>query len=90
MVSTVSGAPTLKYSPKPIDTPRDRALCTTIRFAIEPSTVKLPASVDAIATTSHAESRSFSVSIKGFMTSTAGTLLIRFDNAAVTTLSAGT
>jgi ABC-type Fe3+-siderophore transport system permease subunit len=73
MVTAVSGAPTLKYSQKLIDTPRDAAFCTTIRFAIEPRTVKLPASVEAIATTSQAVSWFCSPSMKGFMTSTAGT-----------------
>jgi hypothetical protein len=50
----------------------------------------LPASVEAIATVSHAVSRSCSRSMKGFSTSTAGTLLTRFDRIAVTPLSTGT
>jgi hypothetical protein len=44
---TVSGAPTLKWSQKLITTPETATLCTTIRLAIEPSTVKLPARVEA-------------------------------------------
>src|SRR5439155_22144402 len=80
IVSTVNGAPTTKYSQKPIRTPRAAALCTTIRLAIEPKTVKLPASVDDIASTSQAVSRFGRASTKGFSTSTAGTLLTRFDS----------
>ena len=56
IVINVSGAPTLKYSQKLISMPRVRARWTTIRFAIEPGMVKLPASVEAIAIVSHARS----------------------------------
>jgi hypothetical protein len=62
----VSGAPTLKWSQKLISTPEAAAFCTTIRLAIEPSTVKLPARVEAIAITSHALSWSGRVATKGF------------------------
>jgi hypothetical protein len=67
-------------------TPDTAALCTTIRLAIEPSTVKLPASVEAIAITSHAVSRSFSAWTNGLSINTAGTLLTRLDSTAVTAL----
>ena len=71
--------------------PRDAAACcTTIRLAIEPRTVKLPASVDAIAIVSHAVSWFARGSTNGFSISTAGTLLTRLDNAAVTALRIGT
>src|SRR5271169_3337776 len=52
MVSTVSGAPTLRYSQKPIGASW-RARWITIRFATEPRMVKLPASVVAMASVSH-------------------------------------
>ena len=60
-----------------------------MRLAIDPITVKLPASVDAIATVSHAASWFGSASTNGLMISTAGTLLTRFDSAAVTRLRVG-
>jgi hypothetical protein len=58
-------------------------------LATEPSTVKLPASVEAIAMISHALSWSLSASTNGFSINTAGTLLTRLDNTAVKALSAG-
>lgn len=54
IVSTVSGAPTLKYAQNPMVTPCALARCATIRLANDPTSVKLPASVEAMATTSHA------------------------------------
>src|SRR3954452_5106470 len=58
-----------------------------MRLAIDPTSVKLPAKVDAIATTSQARCQSASCSTKGLRTSTAGTLLTRFESTAVTALS---
>ena len=48
MDSTVTGPPTLKWSRKRICT-SGRALSTTMRFATEPTRVKLPASVEDMA-----------------------------------------
>jgi len=48
---TVKGAPTLKYSQKPI--PLRGAPLDTIKFATEPRMVRLPASVVDIASVSH-------------------------------------
>ena len=53
IVTIVSGNPTLKYSQKDMEAYR-RAFWTTIRFAMDPSTVRFPARVEAIARTSHA------------------------------------
>ena len=52
-VTIVSGTPTRQYSKKPIFTPASRATSTTIRLAIEPRIVRLPARVDAMARISH-------------------------------------
>src|SRR5262249_36556403 len=46
MVRTVSGAPTLKYAQKLKSTPRAFARWATMRLAIEPTSVKFPASVE--------------------------------------------
>ena len=81
MVAAVSGAPTLKYSQNEICT-CGRARWTTIRFATEPSTVRFPASVEAIARISHACVGSARRGMNGLKTSTAGTLLTRFDRTA--------
>jgi hypothetical protein len=72
-----------------ITTPDTAALCTTIRLAIEPNTVKLPASVEAIAITSHAVSWSFKGVTNGLISNTAGTLLTKLDSTAVVPLSTG-
>src|ERR1019366_7879328 len=53
-VTMVSGAPTRKSSQKLVVTPEAAAVCTTFRLAIDASTVKLPARVEAIAIISHA------------------------------------
>jgi hypothetical protein len=53
-VMIVSGPPTLKYAQALIATPRAAAFSTTIKLATDPSTMKFPASVDAIAMTSQA------------------------------------
>ena len=53
-VTIVSGPPTLKYAQGLIATPRAAAFSTTIKLATDPSTMKFPASVDAIAMTSQA------------------------------------
>jgi len=50
-VISVSGAAMRKDSQNPIVTPRDAACRTTIKLATEPSTVRLAAKVEAIATT---------------------------------------
>jgi hypothetical protein len=50
----------------------------------------LPAKVEAMAIVSHAVSCCARGSTNGFIISTAGTLLIRFDNTAVTALRMGT
>ena len=51
--------------------------------------VRLPASVDDMATVSQALSGSARLATNGLRTSTAGTLLTRLDNTAVTRLSSG-
>src|SRR5439155_2333292 len=89
IVNRVNGAPTVKYCQKPISTPCARACSTTIRLAIEPSTVKLPASVAAMATTSQARCGSACWAMNDLSTSTAGTLLTRLDSTAVMTLKTG-
>lgn len=48
----VSGSPTLKKAPKPSGVPAARVCSTTMRLATDPSSVKFPASVELIATTS--------------------------------------
>ena len=70
-------------------TPSCRAFSTTIRLATEPSTVRLPANVLDIASASHAVSRvaTGTAWATGSSSSTAGTLLTRFDNPADTRLS---
>jgi hypothetical protein len=65
-------------------TPSSRARCATMRLATDPTKVKLPASVEAIATTSHARCGSSEFAMNGFNTRTAGTLLTRLDSPAVT------
>src|SRR5215469_5834396 len=82
MVITVTGAPIRRYGQKPTVTRAARARSTTIRLAIEPRMVKLPARVDAIASTSQALCGSGRSPTNGFNTRTAGTLLTRFDNTA--------
>src|SRR5262245_66359697 len=84
-VASVTGTPTLQYSTNPISTRAARAASTTIRFATLPRIVKLPARVDAIASTSHARRGSANVATSGLNRSTAGTLETRFDSTAVTT-----
>jgi hypothetical protein len=46
MVMTVIGTPARRYSMKVTFTPRCRAISATIRLATEPSSVRLPASVE--------------------------------------------
>ena len=87
MVAAETTSPVRAYSQKPIVT-RGRARCTTIRFATDPKIVGLPARVDAIASTSHAWAGFRRCVTNGLNTSTAGTLLTRFDSSAVMTLSA--
>src|ERR1700683_2063986 len=81
----VMGTPPFAYSQKPIST-RPRARCTTIKFATDPSTVRFPASVDDIASVSHACAASGKRVTKLRKTSTAGTLLTRFESAAEKTV----
>ena len=54
-----------------------------MRLATDPSRVKLPASVELIATTSQARSGSAKVGMNGLSASTAGTLLTMLDRTAV-------
>src|SRR6266404_5603993 len=86
MVRIVSGTPTRAYSQKPIRT-LWRARSSTIRFATEPSTVRLPARVDDMASVSHACRASGKCGMNGRNTSTAGTLLTMFESAAANALS---
>src|ERR1700724_1504115 len=71
-------------------TPSARARCTAMRLATDPTRVKLPASVEAMATTSHARCGSGELATNGFKTKTAGTLLTRLDRPAVTAERTGT
>jgi hypothetical protein len=48
IVKTVSGKPTLKYSQNEMET-RLLDFCNTIKLATDPSTVRFPAKVEAIA-----------------------------------------
>src|SRR5215467_10001036 len=84
MVRTVSGAPTLKYGQKLKSTPRAFARWATMRLAIEPTSVKFPASVEAIATTSQARWGSCKFGTNDLSNNTAGTLLTTLDKTAVT------
>ena len=70
----------------------DVDVCRAIAAAVfnDPTKVKFPARVEAIATTSHARCGSRAAAIKGLSTRTAGTLLTRLERPAVTTQSAGT
>src|SRR5262249_16258702 len=86
-VTRVTGTPTLQSSPNPISTRAARAASTTIRFATLPRIVKLPARVEAIASTSHARRGSSNVITSGLNSRTAGTLETRFDSTAVTTVT---
>src|SRR5215468_5582644 len=86
-VTRVTGTPTLQYSTNPISTRAARAASTTIRFATLPRIVKLPARVEAIASTSHARRGSSNVVTSGLNRRTAGTLETRFDSTAVTMVS---
>src|SRR5581483_11375470 len=81
IVIIVSCAPALAYSQNVISTSR-RARWTTIRLATEPSSVRFPARVEDIARVSHARLGSASFGMIGLKTSTAGTLLTRFDKTA--------
>src|SRR6185369_5501949 len=72
--ATVSGTPALAYSQNDISTSR-RARSITIRFATDPTTVRFPASVDDIASVSHACAGSASLVTNPLNTSTAGALL---------------
>src|SRR5262245_11548691 len=80
----VSGAPTLKYAQKLKSTPRTFARWATMRLAIEPTSVKFPASVEAIATTSQARWGSCKFGTNDLSNNTAGTLLTTLDKTAVT------
>src|SRR5262249_52163285 len=84
-VTRVTGPPTLQYSTNPISTRAARAASTTIRFATLPRIVKLPARVEAIASTSHARRGSSNVITSGLNSRTAGTLETRVDSTAGTT-----
>src|SRR5262245_26013934 len=86
-VSTVTGTPTFAYSTKPISTPDERASSTTIRFATEPRIVRLPANVDAIASSSQPRDGSPKDGITVLNSRTAGTFETRFESTAVTTVS---
>src|SRR5262249_23748828 len=86
-VASVTGTPTLQYSTNPISTRAARAASTTIRFATLPRIVKLPANVEAMASTSHARRGSSNVVTSGLNRSTAGTLETRFDSTAGTMVS---
>ncbi len=61
-----------------------RARSATIRFATEPIRVRLPASVEAIATTSQARPALGRAGMKGLRIRTAGTLLTILERTAVT------
>src|SRR5229473_7861618 len=71
----------------PIWMPAPRACSTTMRLATEPRMVRFPASVEAIASRSHARVGSPKVGITVLKSSTAGTLETRFESTAVTTVS---
>lgn len=83
VVSTVSGAPIWKCSQNEIVTPCACARCKTMRLATDPSTVRLPAKVDAMVMVSYNCCCSGSDVTKGLSVNTAGTLLTRLDRSTV-------
>src|ERR1035441_10022942 len=88
-VITVIGSPTRKYSQNPIFT-SGLALSTTMMFATLPVIVRFPASVEAIASTSHAVCGFAKFGASDFKSITAGTLLtilLSNDTATVKTPS---
>src|SRR6476469_4139970 len=89
-VATVMGTPTFAYSQNPTITPRRLAPSTTIRFAIDPTMVRLPASVLAIASASHARRGSGSAGTKRVNSITAGTLLTALERTAAAALRPAT
>ncbi len=60
--------------------PSPRAHSATMRFATDPTSVRLPARVDAIASTSHAARGAANVGITLLKSSTAGTFDTRFES----------
>ena len=74
IVTKVSGAPTRAYSEKVIFI-WCRTGCSTMRFATDPSTVRLPARVEDMASVSQARLGSARWGINGRITNTAGTSL---------------
>ena len=81
MESSVTGTPTLRYSTKPT---RVFACSKTITLATEPSSVRLPASVDTSAVTVQACSGSGKVLIQGSSSRMRGTLLTTCDPREIT------
>src|SRR5690606_10725874 len=73
------GTPARAYAQKLSSTPTRLALSATMRLATDATRVRLPASVEAIASTS-----ADSVGVTGNNSNTAGTLLTTFESAAVT------
>ena len=80
-VSSVTGTPTFMYSMKPTGHCL-RAASATIRLATEPTSVRLPASVEAIASARKARCGSGQLGTNGMNSITAGTFETRFDSAA--------
>src|SRR5574341_193359 len=78
MLSTVRGTPTFRYSGKEIRTAW-RARSTTIRLAMEPSSVRFPARVADMASVSHPRDGLARCAIRGLNSRTAGTLLTALD-----------
>src|SRR5262249_61359838 len=86
-VTSVIGTPTRAYSQNPIGTRSSRAASTTIRLATEPRIVRLPASVDAIASSIQARVGSPKLGTTVLNRSTAGTVATRLDRRAVASVS---
>src|SRR4029079_10296759 len=83
IVSAATGAPTRKYSTNPMCSPRASARSATMRFAIEPSSVRLPANVELIAITSQVNVGAATFGTTGNHRMTAGTFETMIDSAAI-------
>src|SRR5690606_25686856 len=88
VLNSARGTPTRAYSMKPSRTPRAAARSATIRLAMDPIRMRLPANVALMASSSHSSRASGSVGTTGAHSSTAGTLDTRFESTSMTPLTA--
>src|SRR6266545_4549826 len=85
-VRIVSGMPTRQYATKPISTRSRRATSTTMTFATDPRSVRLPAKVEAVARSNQPRVGSPRLVMTGLSKRTAGTFETMLERTAATVM----